>query len=78
MTRERVLEFVLGFLVGKTFGALVSTFSLFGIYLEDSTLGGFVLDEFINHLLAFNGYHFVLALIGGLILVVWKSDDLFD
>lgn len=78
MTVERGTEFLFGFLLGKAVGALVSTYPLFGLYLEDSTLGGFVMEEFINYLLAFNGYHYVLAFIGGLILVVWKSDDLFD
>ncbi len=78
MTRERGIEFILGFLVGKTIGALVSTYPVFGLFLEDSNYGGLVMEEFINYLLAFNGYHYVLAFIGGLILVVWKSDDLFE
>jgi len=78
MTRERGVEFFLGFLVGKIFGALVSTFPVIGVYLEDSNLQGLVMDEFVSYLLAFNGYHYVLAFICGLIFVVWKSDDLFD
>ncbi len=77
-TMERGVQFVLGFLAGKILGALVSTYPLLGLFFEDSTLFGFVLGEFLRYLLAFNSYHFILALIGGLILVVWKSDDLFD
>ena len=77
-TMERVVQFILGFLVGKVVGAIVSSYPLLGLYIEDSNLIGLVFEEFIGYLLAFNAYHYVLALLGGLILVVWKSDDLFD
>ncbi len=78
MTIDRGVQFVVGFLVGKMIGALVSTFPLFGLYLEDSSIRDIVMEELILSLLEFNGYHYVLAVIGGLILVTWKSDDLFD
>lgn len=78
MTIDRGVQFVVGFLVGKMIGALVSTFPLFGLYLEDSSIRDIVMEEFVLSLLEFNGYHYVLAVIGGLILVTWKSDDLFD
>lgn len=78
MTIERGVQFVVGFLVGKIIGASVSTFPLFGLYLEDSSIRDIVMEEFVLSLLEFNGYHYVLAIIGGLILVTWKSDDLFD
>lgn len=77
-TMERGVQFFLGFLLGKCIGAIVSTYPLLGMYLEDSNLSGLVFEEFISYLLGFNAYHYVLAIIGGLILVVWKSDDLFD
>ena len=78
MTIDRGVQFVAGFLVGKIIGAIVSTFPLFGLYLEDSSIRDIVMEEFVLSLLEFNGYHYVLAIIGGLILVTWKSDDLFD
>ncbi len=78
VTIERGVQFVVGFLVGKIIGALVSTFPLFSLYLEDSSIRDIVMEEFVLSLLEFNGYHYVLAIIGGLILVTWKSDDLFD
>ena len=78
MTIDRGIQFVVGFLVGKMIGALVSTYPLFGLYLEDSSIRDIVMEEFVLSLLEFNGYHYVLAIIGGLILVTWKSDDLFD
>jgi len=78
MTVERGIQFVVGFLVGKLIGAVVSTYPLFTLYLEDATIGNIVMEEFILSLMEFNAYHYVLAIIGGLILVTWKSDDLFD
>jgi len=78
MTVERGVQFIFGFLVGKLIGALVSTYPLIGLYLEDSNIQDLVMDEFLNYLLAFNGYHYILAIISGLIIVIWKSDDLFD
>ncbi len=51
---------------------------MFTLYLEDATIGNIVMEEFVLSLMEFNTYHYVLAIIGGLILVTWKSDDLFD
>lgn len=78
MTLERGVQFVVGFFVGKILGAFVSTYPLIGMYFEDTSIGGIVIDEFVLSLLEFNSYHYVLAIIGGLIVVTWKSDDLFD
>jgi len=78
MTRERGVQFTIGFLVGKFFGALVSTYPLFGLYFEDSNFGDIVLNEFVNYLWAFNAYHYALAIICGLFIVIWQSDDMFD
>jgi hypothetical protein len=78
VTGERGVQFIFGFLLGKVIGALVSTFPLIGLYLEDANIRGLVMDEFVNYLLEFNVYHYALAIICGLIIVIWKSDDLFE
>ncbi len=78
MIRKRGAQFTIGFLLGKFFGAIVSTFPLFGLYFEDSNIGDIVMEEFVNYLWAFNAYHYALAIICGLFIVIWKSDDLFD
>lgn len=51
---------------------------MIGLYLEDSNIRGLAMEEFIFSLLEFNGYHYVVTIISGLILVTWKSEDLFD
>lgn len=78
ITGEMVIQFLLGFLIGKFIGALVSTWPFITLYFEDATLGDLIWPEFMTHLLSFNAYHYALAIIGGLILVIWKSNDLFD
>jgi len=42
------------------------------------SLADLLVSEFIAQLLSFNGYHYALAIIGGLILAIWKSQDLFE
>ena len=49
-----------------------------GLYLEDSSLGDLLWMEFTSQLLSFNAYHYALAIIVGVILVIWKSNDLFE
>ncbi len=78
VTGEMGIQFILGFLIGKFIGALVSTMPFIGLYFEDSTLGDLLLTEFVNQLLSFNAYHYALAIIAGLILAIWKSNDLFE
>jgi hypothetical protein len=78
VTGEMVIQFLLGFLVGKIIGTIVSTMPFVGLYLEDSSLGDLLWVEFTTQLLSFNAYHYALAIIVGLILVIWKSNDLFE
>ncbi len=57
VTIERGDQFVVRFFVGKMIGALVSTFPLFSLYFEDSSIRAIVMEEFNLSLLEFNGYH---------------------
>lgn len=75
---EMVIQFLLGFLVGKFVGASVSAMPFISLYFEDATLGDLLFSEFGAQLLAFNAYHYALAIIGGLILAIWKSRGLFE
>lgn len=75
---EMGIQFLLGFLIGKILGTIVSAMPFVTLYFEDSSLGDLLLDEFLNQLLSFNAYHYALAIIAGLILVIWKSNDIFD
>lgn len=75
ITRETVVEFLLGFLIGKIFGTIISTWPYFE-YI--GTASEVFYYEFTANLLSFNGYHYTLAVIGGLILVIWHSNELFD
>jgi len=77
LTRASVIEFLLGFLIGKLFGTMVSSWPYFE-YLSDPALSDVFYYEFVANLLSFNGYHYALAVIGGLILVIWRSNELFD
>ena len=77
VTREVVIEFLLGFLVGKIFGTLVSTWPYLE-YLGNASTSEVFFYEFTANLLSFNGYNYALAVIGGLILVIWRSNELFD
>ena len=77
LTREAVIEFLLGFLIGKLFGTIVSSWPYFE-YLSDPSFSDVFYYEFVANLLSFNGYHYALAVIGGLIMVIWRSNDLFD
>jgi len=77
LTRASAIEFLLGFLIGKIFGTIVSSWPYFE-YLGDSALSDVFYYEFVANLLSFNGYHYALAVIGGLILVIWRSNELFD
>jgi hypothetical protein len=54
---ERGDQFVVGFFVGKMIGVFVSTFPLFSLYFEDSSIRDIVMEEFNLSLLEFNGYH---------------------
>lgn len=78
LTGETVIEFLLGFLIGKLLGALVSTMPFLSLYFEDSSMGDLLVAEFTTQLLSFNAYHYALAIIGGLILVIWRSSELFE
>ncbi len=77
LTREMVIEFLLGFIVGKLIGVIVSTVPYFE-FIFDADLSDIFWVEFVNNLLAFNRYHYALAMIGGLILVIWRSNNLFE
>jgi hypothetical protein len=70
--------FILGFLVGKTVGTLVSSVPFIGLFFEDMSLGDLLVSEFFAQLLSFNGYHYALAIICGLIFAIWKTKDLFE
>ena len=47
-------------------------------FFEDMSLADLLVSEFIAQLLSFNGYYYALAIISGLILAIWKSQDLFE
>jgi len=70
VTRQHIIAFLGGFLVGKVLGVCVSLLPIWGLLLEDPDLGGLVLEEFMIQLLSFNLYHYVLGIIGGLILAI--------
>jgi len=70
VTRGHVTAFLGGFLVGKIVGALVSMLPIWGFFLEDPSLADMLFEEFVYQLLAFNLYHYALAVIGGLILAI--------
>ena len=78
VTGEMGIQFVLGFLMGKFVGTIVSTVPFLSLYFEDTSLGDLILSELMTQLLSFNWYHYALAVICGLILVIWKSDTLFE
>ena len=77
ITRETVVEFLLGFIIGKLFGTVVSTWPYFE-YMFDAQLSDIFYVELVNNLLSFNLYHYALAVIGGLILVIWQNNELFS
>ncbi len=77
INRETVIEFLLGFLLGKIFGTLVSSWPYLE-YIGNASTSEVFFFEFVTNLLSFNGYHYALAVIGGLILVIWRSNELFD
>jgi hypothetical protein len=70
VTRKHIIAFLGGFLIGKILGAFVSLLPVWGLLLEDPDLAGLVLEEFTIQLLSFNLYHYVLGIIGGLILAI--------
>jgi len=78
LTQEMGVFNILGFPIGKIVGAPVSSFPYLGLFLEDMSLGDHLVSEFFAQLLSFNGYHYAIAIIGGLILAIWKSLDLFE
>ena len=55
MNREMGVYFILGFLVGKIVGGLVSSFPYIGLFFEDMSLGDLLVSEFFAQLLTFNG-----------------------
>jgi hypothetical protein len=73
VNRENVIAFLGGFLVGKIIGALVSMLPIWVVFLEDTSIADILFEEFIYQLLAFNFYHYALAVIGGLILAIWTE-----
>ena len=77
LTREMKAQFLLGFIVGKLIGAIVSTMPFFDL-IFDPDVSDIFYSELFSNILAFNGYHYALAIIGGLILAIWKSNDLFE
>ena len=77
ITRGMIVQFLLGFIIGKLIGAIVSTMPFFDL-IFDSSVSDIFWSEFLNNILSFNGYHYALAFISVLILVIWKSNDLFE
>ena len=73
VNREHVIAFLGGFLVGKIIGALVSMLPIWGFFFEDPSLADILFEEFVYQLLAFNLYHYALAVIGGVILAIWTE-----
>jgi hypothetical protein len=73
VNREHVTAFLGGFLVGKIMGALVSMLPIWGFFFEDTSLADILFEEFVYQLMAFNYYHYALAVICGLILAIWTE-----
>ncbi len=74
---EMIAYFFIGFILGKLIGATVSTMPFFDL-LFDPGVSDIFYSELMNNILAFNGYHYALAIIGGLTLTIWKSNNLFE
>jgi hypothetical protein len=77
LTREAIIQFLLGFIIGKLIGTIVSSAPFVEFLFEEGASNIFYV-EFVNNLLSFNGYHYALAIICGLILVIWQSKGIFD
>ncbi len=74
---ESSLLFILGAILGKTIGAVISSVSYLD-FLFTSGLSDIFLEEFTTNLVSGNLYHIALAAICGIILVVWKSEEIFE
>ncbi len=75
---ETGVNFVLGFLIGKTVGTIVSVSPFISLVFEDGSLLDILVSEFVTSMLSFNMYHYALGLISGLIIVIWRSTELFE
>jgi len=74
---ESGLLFVLGALIGKIIGATITSYTYINFLFEPG-LADIFLEEYTINLVSANLYHIALAAITGTLLVVWKSEDLFD
>ncbi len=77
LTREMIAQFLLGFIIGKLIGAMVSTMPFFDL-MFDASLSDVFYSELVSNVLSFNLFHYALAIISGLILAIWKSNNLFE
>ncbi|MCW4050954.1 MAG: hypothetical protein NWE89_14590 [Candidatus Bathyarchaeota archaeon] len=75
LTREHGISFFIGFLLGKAFGAVVSSYPVLALMFEDPSFAGFAWEEYVYQLFTFNYYHIALAIICGLILVVLRESE---
>ena len=72
-----ILDLIIGFVIGKSLAAFIDS------YLVMTTFSGSIffedfLSEFNIRLVSMNPYHIVLGVIVGLILVVWRSEGIFE
>ena len=73
-----ILDFVSGFVVGKTLATLIELYPYLVSSMTDpvlfNELGALFLDVFVT----LTSHHVSLAIIGGLIVVVWRSEGIFE
>lgn len=69
-----IIEFIVGFILGKLIAALLDTF----IVLSSSFTSSEFWSEFMYRLYLMNFYHIALGVIVGLMIVVWHSEGIFE
>ncbi len=67
-----------GFIIGKLIASLVELYPYLAPTIGDPSLYSELQAIFYDILLSSNIYHLVLGLIGGAIVVVWRSEGIFE
>ncbi len=68
----------IGFIIGKLIASLVELYPYIVFSMEDSVIFNELGAIFYEILLSSNIYHLVLGLIAGAIVVVWRSEGIFE
>ena len=74
---ESGLLFILGTIIGKIIGATITSYTYINFLFEPG-LADIFLEEYTINLISANLFHITLAAITGTILVIWKSEDIFE